>query len=88
MSTQSGCDLCIDSLSVSCLQSKLLNLRAAVDHMSGPACTVRQVQEVATTEEPAARIERGMTTKLSKDRMVSPPVAMCCLVFLTTWYVL
>jgi hypothetical protein len=50
-----------------CLQ---VNLRAAVDHMQGVACAVQQVQEVATADAPLPQVQRGMTTKLTKDRMV------------------
>jgi hypothetical protein len=48
-----------------------VNLRAAVDHMHGVACAVQQVQEVATADAPLPQVARGMTTKLTKDRMVS-----------------
>jgi hypothetical protein len=47
-----------------------VNLRAAVDHMHGVACAVQQVAEVATADAPLPQVARGMTTKLTKDRMV------------------
>lgn len=48
-----------------------VNLRAAVDHLAGVACAVQQVEEVATADAPLPQVQRGMATKLTKDRMVS-----------------
>jgi hypothetical protein len=53
-----------------------VNLHAAVDHMHGVACAVQQVQEVATADAPLPQVQRGMTTKLTKDRMVSTVLAV------------
>lgn len=50
-----------------------VNLRAAVDHLHGVACCVQQVAEVATADAPLPQVQRGMATKLTKDRMVSIP---------------
>jgi hypothetical protein len=55
---------------VNCFAAVQVNLRAAVDHMQGVACAVQQVQEVATADAPLPQVGRGMTTKLTKDRMV------------------
>uniref|UniRef100_A0A383VYI9 Uncharacterized protein n=1 Tax=Tetradesmus obliquus TaxID=3088 RepID=A0A383VYI9_TETOB len=51
--------------------SPKVNLRAAVDHMHGGACAVQTVHEVATADAPLPQVARGMTTKLTKDRMLA-----------------
>lgn len=48
----------------------MLTLRAAVDHLSGEACTVRQVDVVATLDAPPPQVVRGMATRLVLDRQV------------------
>lgn len=51
--------------------SPKVNLRAAIDHMHGGACAVQTVHEVATADAPLPQVARGMTTKLTKDRMLA-----------------
>jgi len=53
----------------------MLTLRAAVDHLSGEGCTVRQVDVVATLDAPPPTVARGMATRLVRDRQVSPAAA-------------
>ncbi|KAF8060363.1 hypothetical protein HT031_004899 [Scenedesmus sp. PABB004] len=61
---------CIAAASIAPPALAHLDLRAAVDHLAGEACAVRQVKEVATAEEPVLGASRCMLTKLTKDRMV------------------
>lgn len=61
-------------------QAKLLTLRAAVDHLAGEGCTVRQVDVVATLDAPPPSVARGMATRLVRDRQVGTaqiPQTLC-----------
>eukprot|EP00877_Chromochloris_zofingiensis_P001646 jgi/Chrzof1/11482/UNPLg00414.t1 len=53
------------------LTSKFIDLRAGVDHLAGEACAVRHVHAPRTLHSEGTRVQRGMVTKIVKDRLVT-----------------